>query len=68
MSANVYVEILKICQLHADRLLWAMKEMNDQCVVELQHYFQQQPAIRLVILFGSVASNRAHFESDIDVD
>jgi len=28
MSADVYVEILKICQRHADRLQWSMKEMN----------------------------------------
>jgi len=41
--------------------------MKDQRVVALQHYFQQQRAIRQVILFGSVASDRARFESDIDV-
>jgi len=40
---------------------------KDQRVVALQHYFQQQAAIRQVILFGSVARNRARFESDIDV-
>ncbi len=41
--------------------------MKDQRVVALQHYFKQQSAIRQVILFGSVASDRARFESDIDV-
>jgi len=40
---------------------------KDQCVAELQHYFQQRPEIRLVLLFGSVAGNRARFESDIDI-
>ncbi len=41
--------------------------IKEQCAVALQHYFQQLPAIRLVILFGSVARNEAHYESDIDV-
>jgi len=30
MSADVYSETLKICQRHADRLQWAMKEMEAQ--------------------------------------
>jgi len=41
--------------------------MKDQCVEALQHYFQQYPAIRVAVLFGSVACNEARYESDIDV-
>jgi len=41
--------------------------IKNQRVAALQHYFKQRPEIRQVILFGSVAGNRARFESDIDV-
>jgi len=44
-----------------------MSKEKDQSVVVLQRYFQQQPAIKLVMLFGSVACNKAHYESDIDI-
>ncbi len=39
----------------------------DPSVAALQHYFRQQPAIKLVILFGSVARGQARYESDIDL-
>jgi len=41
--------------------------MKDQQIATIQRYFEQQPAIKQVILFGSVAGNRARFESDIDL-
>jgi len=41
--------------------------MKDKRITVLQQFFQQQPAIRLAILFGSCASNSVRFESDIDL-
>jgi hypothetical protein len=41
--------------------------LSKQNLTELKTYFQNQPEVDLVYLFGSQVTEKTHFESDLDV-